>query len=1070
MSYAITVKQTLLCFLSFALVAIPASAQLTRGTILGAVQDPSGAAIANATVRILNAATGADRNTTSNSTGFYRLPGVDPGTYSVIFTAAGFAEARVNKIEVTTSQEVTLNQQMAVGTTATTVDVSDTPAGVELSKTTATVERTLQQAFIANAPASAQNRDVNQLALLAPTAVVGPGSSGISINGQRARNNNFLLDGIDNNDSSVTAPNNRVTPESTGEFQVQAQAFSAEFGRDSGGQIQVITRGGTNQFHGEAYEYWQGNALTPLTLTSKRGGFTSTPRFTLNEPGGSFGGPVLKNKLFFFANMENDRQAQGKSPGNAASSTIPTAAGYALLSSVPLGTGETAAARAAVLKAITFLPGIYAQNPTFFNLKNVTVNGTVIPFGTINLPLANPYIFWLGTGRVDFVASSKDNFYLRSTVDRRDQPDVVSNLGFGTLFSAAQSISRQNHVVSDTHTFSPNLTNQVSVAFIRSILTFPENDPTDPATGITGAFAIGGSSNFPQGRVTNEIQVLDSANYVLGRHSLKFGVNMTRQRLFNTAAFDSKGTYTFNNFADFLNSQPATLNLALNTASFDARQLQQSYFLQDDLKLTKNLTFNLGIRYERANAPFGFFGATNSAVASALVPGPAKTDANNWAPRVGVAYSPSFHDGILGKMFGDGTTVFRGGYGIAYDFLFYNILSVNASNFPRVVVTSASGTDAANVFPGLKQGSATAFNPLATFVNSPTNLQSPTNHFYSASIQRQFRKDYIFEIGYTGNRSYHGIGQDQANPGTLTQAQADLVNSTKNQNSITPLSSSVNLNRRVNPQYGSRILISSNATGNYNGLYVKLDKRLSHNLLVGFNYTYSKNISDNDESLGVGAITAGSPQIPQNFADRKSEYSISAFDRQNRYVAFFNYDIPWFRTGYLGNPIVKRVFGGWGLNVITQAQSGQPFTILTGLDSYGIGSTAARPDYNPNGTITLDPVSHDYRSFSTPLDGTGIVVTHLGANGLPLANSQLKVGNLGRNTFRGPGLDTQNATFYKKILITERVYLEFRGEFFNLFNHRNFGNPVVNMSNVSFGQNLSEPGGRQVLLSGRVRF
>ena len=297
-----------------------------------------------------------------------------------------------------------------------------------------------------------------------------------------------------------------------------------------------------------------------------------------------------------------------------------------------------------------------------------------------------------------------------------------------------------------------------------------------------------------------------------------------------------------------------------------------------------------------------------------------------------------------------------------------------------------------------------------------------------------------------------------------------MVNSTKNQNSITPLSSSVNPNRRVNPQYGSRILISSNATGNYNGLYVKLDKRLSHNLLVGFNYTYSKNMSDNDESLGVGAITAGSPQIPQNFADRKSEYSISAFDRQNRYVAFFNYDIPWFRTGYLGNPIVKRVFGGWGLNVITQAQSGQPFTILTGLDSYGVGSTAARPDYNPNGTITLDPVSHDYRSFSTPLDGTGIVVTHLGSNGLPLANSQLKVGNLGRNTFRGPGLDTQNATFYKKIPITERVNLEFRGEFFNLFNHRNFGNPVVNMSSVSFGQNLSEPGGRQVLLSGRVRF
>lgn len=1058
------VKTTFQLFLSLALLAAPLSGQLTRGTILGAVQDPSGAAISNATVSIANVATGAGRSTTSNGDGFYRLPGIDPGIYSVTFAASGFAEAKINRIEVTTSQEVTLNQQLSLGTTATAVDVQDSPQGVELSKTTATVERTLSQAFIANAPTSAQNRDVNQLALLAPTAVVGPGSSGISINGQRARNNNFLLDGIDNNDSSVTSSNNRVTPESTGEFQVQAQAFSAEFGRNSGGQIQVITRSGTNAFHGEVYEYWQGNSLTPLTILNKRSGFKSTPRFTLNEPGASFGGPVLRNKLFFFANAETDRQAQGAAPSST-SSTIPTAAGFAQLSSVPLGPGETAPARAAVLNSIGFLSGVYSQNPVFFNPKNVTVNGVAIPFGTVQIPIAQPYVFWLGTARVDFIASARDSFYLRSSVDRRDQPNVVSNLGFGTLFSGSQAIARQNHVISGTHVFTPNLTNQVSVAFIRSILAFPENDPTSPATGITGAFSIGGAANFPQGRTTNEFQILDTGSYVLGRNTLKFGVNITRQRLFNQAAFDSKGTYSFNNFSDFLNSQPATLALALNTASFDARQIQQSYFLQDDLKVSKNLTFNLGLRYERAGAPFGFFGATDSVTRGALVPGPVKTDTNNWAPRAGVAYSPSYHGGLLGKMFGDGATVFRGGYGIAYDFLFYNILTVNASNYPRVVTLTTTGVEIQNQFPNLVRGSAAAFDPKATFVNSPTNLQSPTNHFYSASIQRQFGHDYIFEIGYTGNRSYHGIGQEQANPSVLTQAQADTVNATKNQNGITST-----LNRRIYP-FGSRILISSNAIGNYNGLYVKLDKRLSHNLLVGFNYTYSKNLSDNDESLGVGAITAGSPQIPQDFNNRRSEYGLSAFDRQNRYVAFFNYEIPWFHGGgFLGNGVVKRVFSGWGVNGITQAQSGQPFTLLTGVDTYGVGSTAARPDYNPGGKITLDPVSHDYRTFQIPLDGTGIVTTHLGASGLPLAYSQVKFGNLGRNTFRGPGLDTQNVTLFKKIGITERVNLEFRGEFFNLFNHRNFGNPVVNMSSVNFGVNLSDPGGRQVLLSARVRF
>jgi outer membrane receptor protein involved in Fe transport len=1041
------------------------NAQMTRGTILGIVQDPSNAVVSNATVKITNTATGAERSTTSGSDGSYRFVGVDPGNYNVNFTAPGFAESQVKNVTVSTSQEVTLNQQLAVGTTTNTVEVSDTPPGVELSKSTATIQRTLDQTFIENVATTSGTRDVNQLALLAPAAVRGPGSTGISVNGQRARNNDFLLDGIDNNDPSVTLSNNRVTPEATGEFQVQTQAYSAEFGRNSGGQLQVITRTGTNSFHGEAYEYWQGNSLIPVTLPNKRNGLTSTPRFDQNQVGGSLGGPIRKNKLFFFANMETDRRAEAPSAGNATSATIPTAAGYALLSSIPLAAGETAAARAASLNALGFLPSVYAGNPGFFNLRNVTVNGVAVPFGSVAIPLANPYIFWLGTGRVDWVASEHDSFYARSTVDDRNQPDVISNLQFGSRFSGSQVIRRQNHAISETHVFSPRLTNQVSVAFIRSVLGFPENDPTDPSTTITGAFTIGGLSNFPQGRTTNEFQVLDTASYTRGRHTLKFGINIVRQRLFNLAAFDTKGTYTFNNFADYMNNQPATLALALNTASFDARQVQQAYFAQDDVKVTKNLTLNLGIRYEYANPPFGFFGATDPTIQATLVPGPVRRDRNNWAPRAGLAYSPTFTNGILGKVLGNGVTVFRGGYGIAYDFLFYNILTVNGSNFPRVISLLAQQADLVNQFPNLVRGTAPGFNPLATFVNSPVNLQSPTTHFYSASIQRQFGRDYIVEAGYIGSRSYHGIDQSQANPSTLTPAQAATVLAAGTPNAIPSTQA-----RRIFPQYGSRVLIESNAIGNYNGVYAKVDKRLSRGLLVGFNYTYSKNMSNNDESLGVGAITAGSPQIPQNFNDYRSEYGLSAFDRTHRYVLFFNYDVPWFNHGMLGSPVMRRVFGGWTLNGFTEAQSGQPFTILTGVDSYGVGSTAARPDYNPGGTITLDPVSRDYRTFVTPLNGTGIVVTPLGPSGLPLADSRVQFGNLGKNTFRGPGLDNQNFTLIKRVPLKERVALQFRAEFFDIFNHRNFLNPVSNMSSPSFGQNTSDPGGRQILLSGRVQF
>jgi hypothetical protein len=276
--------------------------------------------------------------------------------------------------------------------------------------------------------------------------------------------------------------------------------------------------------------------------------------------------------------------------------------------------------------------------------------------------------------------------------------------------------------------------------------------------------------------------------------------------------------------------------------------------------------------------------------------------------------------------------------------------------------------------------------------------------------------------------------------------------------------------RRIFPQDGSRVLIGSSAISNYNAGYVKVDKRLSRGLLIGFNYTYSKNLSNNDESLGVAAITAGSPQIPQNFNDARSEYGLSAFDRTHRYVVFFNYEIPWFNRGFLGSSVMRHAFGGWTLNGISEAQSGQPFTILTGVDTYGVGSTAARPDNNPAGTVTLDPVTRDWRTFTTPLNGTGIVVTPPGPSGLPLANSQVRFGNLGRNTFRGPGYDSQNITLIKKFAITERVGLQLSGQFFDLLNHRNFGNPVSNMSSPSFGQNTSDPGGRQILLSGRVTF
>ena len=1044
--------------------ATAAWAQLTRGFISGTIQDQSGLSVPGVAVRIVNQATNIERTSATNDSGVYRFVGVDPGKYTVEFTKSGFEARRVNDITVSTTQEVTINQTLQIGQTASVVEVVASP-GVELSKTSATIERTLSHQFIANVPLTAGTRDVNQLALLAPTAVRGPGSTGISANGQRARNNNFLLDGIDNNDPSVTIANNRVIPEAVQEFQVQTSSYSAEYGRNSGAQIIVNTRSGSNQFHGEAYDYYNGNWLTPVTLPNKRNNVFKTPRFDQNQAGGDLGGPIIRDRTFFFVLGEANRRREAPSAGNATSATIPTPAGFAALSGVPLDPAQNATSRQAVLGALGFLPSVYKLNPGFTNVRNVAVNGVPIQFGSVSIPLANPFDFWYGTLKVDHRLTSRDNIFYRVTTDHRTQPDVTSNVEFGNLFSAGQEIFRQNHVIGETHIFSPAVTNQFSFGYIRGLLNFPENDPKTPATGISGLFDIGGLSNFPQGRVQNEFQFTDSLGYQIGRHSLKVGADIRRLRLYNVAAFDSKGTFSFDNFADFLNNRAASLVQALNTATFDARQLQQFYFFQDDFKVTKNLTLNLGLRYEYSNIPFGFFGATDAESLAALVPGPVKADTNNWAPRAGLAYSPSFQGGLLGALFGDGATVFRGGYGIGYDVLFFNILTVNASNYPRVVSLRTDRPDLVNVYPNIVSGRPPSFTPTATYVNSPSDLQNPTTHFYSFSIQRQFRKDYIFELGYSGARSYHGIGQGQLNAGILNQAQADLVNSTKSTTAIPSLQA-----RRVFSQFGSRVLIQTTAKGNYNAGYVKFDKRFSRGLLMGFNYTYSGTFSDNDESLGVGAITSSSPQIPQNFNDFRSEYSRSAFDRPHRYAVYFNYDVPWFHGGALGSGVMRRVFAGWTFAGFSEAQSGQPFTVRTGVDTYGVGSTAARPDSNPSGQITLDPVSQNYRTFTTPLNGTGLFITPLNASGLPLANSRVQFGNLGRNTFRGPGLDNQNLSIIKKIAITERVSIGLRADFIDAFNHRNFLNPVSAMNSPVFGQNLSDPGGRSVLLSARVQF
>ncbi len=1043
-----------------------AYSQLTRGYISGTVTDPSGAVVAGARVTVTNKATNIQNEASSNENGVYRFVAVEPGMYTVAFSAQGFETRKVENIQVGTAQEVVINQSLKVGAEATVIEVTDTPPGVELAKTTATIDRKLDSNMIVNIPTTGGTRDISRLALLAPTVNRAPGSNEFSANGQRARNNNFLLDGTDNNDLSVTLSNARVVPEAVAEFQVQTTSYSAEFGRNSGAQVSVITKSGTNVFHGEGWEYYRANWMEPVSLLNKRAALNETPRFVHNQAGGSLGGPIKENRTFFFGLFEVNRRREAPDARNATSANIPTPAGYAALATVPLDAGQSAQSRQAILDALKFLPEVHGQVTRYDNIRNVTINGVPIQIGSMRIPLANPYNFSYTLGRIDHRLSDKDSLGYRFQLDKRDEPNVVSNLRFGPKWAGSQAIFSQNHALSYIRTVNPNFINEFRGAYIRRNLDFPENDPASPTVGIASDFTIGGLSNFPQGRIANTYQFQNVSTVFKGKHALKMGLDLRRNQLYNRAAFDSKGTWTFNSLADFLNNRAFSLAQAVNESTFDARQTNQFYFFQDDFKATKDLTFNFGLRYEYSDAPFGFFGADRPEVLAVGVPGLVKADRNNWAPRFGFAYSPSSSSGFLGKLFGQGQTVFRGGFGVGYDVLFYNILTVNASNYPRVVTSLTNQPETINLFPALapKQTTVPPLNPLATFVNSPADTQNPATNFWSFSIQRQFKSNYILEFAYTGNRSYHQIRQGQGNPGTLTQAQAQAAVAGS---AIPGLQA-----RRVNPAWGSRILIESTALAEYHGAFVRLDKRMSNGLVFGLNYTWSANFSDNDESLGVGDITNSSPQVPQDYLNYRNEWSRSVFDRPHRLVAHYIYEIP---GANAGNRIVRHVFGGWQVSGFTEYQSGQPFTIRTGVDSGGSGTTAPfRPNYNVAGTFSNDAVEGNLRTFSTPINGSGIVVTPLTSGGLPLANSMFRGGNLGRNTFAGPGLGNWNFSLAKNIPLSERLKLQFRCDFINLWNHRNFQNPEARMNNTAFGANTANlvpgVGGRTMLLGARLRF
>jgi hypothetical protein len=1028
----------------------PAYAQLTRGTISGTVKDKTGALLPGVTVTITNNATGVARAVQTNESGFYRAPALEPGTYTVRTELQGFKVLENREVPVQPAGEATVDFTLELGGLTETVDVTAESTAVTLNRTNGSVGQTFTARQAAELPLPARN-PVN-LALLAPNVSSSVGQTQISANGQRSRNNNFMIDGTDNNDVSVTLPTVPVPPDSIGEFQVQTNPYNAEFGRNSGAQVNIITKAGTNRFGGSFFEFYSDSDLNARDNQEKQSGADEPTPFRQHQWGGGVGGPIVRNRAFFYG-LFQDTDLDRDILGNTFRTITP--AGFAALQNVPLREGQSAASRQAVLNRLNFLQDVYAQNVSFRNLQNVTVNGVPIETGQFNMTRNAPSDdrYYFGRGDVNLGQHTATGRYIRR---KQENPNTASNLQFGSIFSGDTLTTDENLSSSLTSVLGAGTLNEARFAWIKRDLDFPERD-TSPTAGIGGLFTIGGAANFPQGRTQSTYQFQNITTLQRGDNSLKFGADIRYVDLNNVGTFDAKGTFTFNNLQDYMNNVAVVFQQALQLADFTATQWNQSYFIQNDWRPTTNLTINMGLRYENSTVPLGLFGATEQQVRDALVPGPAQRDNNNWAPRVGFAWSPSASSGLLGLLVGESRSSIRGGYGKSFDVLFYNILVVNSSNYPRINVGRLD--NATDLYPNVAPVTgAPIFRATDLFVNAPEDIESPETHLWSVSWQRELARHYVWEVGYTGSLGRKGIAQGQANYAVLTEEQAATVRSTLSTTSIPTVQQ-----RRLFPQFGSRILIESTSKSEYHAVYTSLNKRFSNGLQFGASYTYSSLYSDGDESLAL-AFTAGSPQIPQDYANLAAEWSRSAFDRPHRLVVNWLYEVPWFEAGWAQNVVIRQIFSGWQLSGVAQFQSGQPFTIVTGVDSNGNGGGGDRPNLG-SGSLAVDPQTGDYRTFTN----NGAYVVPLGSNGLPLAFS-LGNGNAPRNGLRGPGFQNWDISLSKRFQTVADQSLSLRFDFLNAFNQDNYGNPVSNMNNPDFGKNTNNWGNRSILVSVSYRF
>jgi len=1054
----------------------------TTGQITGVVTDATGAAIPGAKVTLTSEA-GVTREAATGAEGHYRFVMLPPGTYKLTVEATGFKSRTLEDASVRITETTTVDAQLGVAGVTETVNVSGEAPLVQ--STSSTEGRVIEGTQIRQLPLPTRN--FQQLLALSPGAIaslsnnteLGRGDTNIDVNGQRTTSNNVVIDGTQVNSPGTNGTGNLSVPapDTIQEFIVQTSLYDATQGRNSGGNVAVVTKSGTNEFHGNIYEFFRNDSLNANDWFLKRSG-QARPRLMRNQFGGTFGGPIVKDKTFFFASYQGTRERNGASLTNSMMlANIPAGLtndrSTATLTALATAYGVTLNPISQAILQATLPSGQYA-------IPSAAPNTAADPRTLIATPLSAVSRFREDQFNINIDQAIGSKNHLSGKFFFSDDPQYQANFSFVgqnpyQVPGYGGYIDFHNRVlsISDTHVFNANVINQVRFGYSRIYgPSHPEEPFTNAEFGITnplsypglsniqalGMFSIGPTGLADQWSKTQTYQWSDMVSWTHGRHFVRFGAEVNKYLVDFNFNIYSRGQINFNTFGQFLAGTPYVTLLGNGVTGRNMRATDFSFFAQDDIRVTDSFTLNAGLRVGRnggvseANGrlvnfdPSAFESGNTPPCALAtpcttgfnILGAGEPINPNDWnvGPRLGFAWKPLKND----------TFVVRGGAGVYFDRFSTRLANLQVFNYPFDMVAANLGTAAAIPLGGglYLQGTGTFANPFpanlatATFplngqIPAPItynltlqpfgipvpvaeaingvyvnpNLRTPYVLQYNLGFQWEPAKNWMLDVGYVGSK-----GTKLINVYNLNQYPGNAPYTTMAPSAFT-----------TNKSLFGFLQAQSEGSSNYNSLQTSLTHRFAHGLQFLASYTYSKSLD-----YGSGAIGNELAVLPGDQQGQKSQYGLSDFNRQHRFVLSGLYDLPAFYKGESGAG--KRLFNDWELSTIMTFQSGSPISVVcnNGTTWYSRADLTGTP-WQESGSVE----SRLNNYFNTAAFSCGAT------NTLP------PYGDSGRNIIIGPNQRNIDLAIVKFIPVTENTKLEFRSEFFNAFNMVNFANPQNNL-------------------------